>query len=225
MKNNKEMEEVALKAFKSPSFYALLIANIATLLFAYIFEWNAEDIYLIYLTQIIIIFFFQGLKIYFNLHFIKLKKAKIIARKPLLIIYCLLYGFFVFYIVYAHKYQFKDFVEVWPSIALFFVNHLYSFIFNFNEGRKKSIKKIIFAPFYRVFGIVYFSIIAFTGFLLLLFSFLFILIIIFVVLGGLDRPPFEWFEPYFIYGFLTAVMFAKTGGDLYSHAYEHYKES
>lgn len=120
-----------------PSTISLIFVNIITLILAIIQNWEITTIFYIYLFQTIVILFFL---------FIKFSITKRLCFSEtwtffvMLIIFIIFYCSFLFFIFGIPKLNFFIFLNA----GLFFINHLFSFIYNFKkDSKKKELAKVL----------------------------------------------------------------------------------
>lgn len=160
------------------SSWTLLGSNIIAIVMALWQKWELETIMLAYWSQSIIIGIFCVLKILslenFSTKGVKINDMPVQANKKtkrtLAMFFCVHFGIFhIVYLVFILG-RSKICVDIRPVLyvaAIFFANHLFSFIYNKNQDRKKkpNIGNVVFFPYLRIipmhftiiFGSMFFS--------------------------------------------------------------------
>jgi len=153
------------KTLKDKSAMSLVMANFITLLFAVIEGWSFQTLMWIYWSQNVIIGLFHFVKIIsFKGTPAEGMKTDKTAKVGIAFFFLVHYG--IFHLVYAiflsigfslgrNKVKFipeDDMVFVAISIFAFFVNHLYSFVYNRKRGgfTKANFGRALFAPYIRI---------------------------------------------------------------------------
>jgi len=142
---------------------SLIFVNILTLILAIVQKWEIPTIFYIYLFQTIVILFFIFIKI-------TLKKKHSLGETwtffLMLIVFIIFYSSFLFFIFGIPTLNYFVFLNA----GLFFINHLFSFIYNFKKDSKKGelAKVLIKKTTYRL--LVMHSAIVFSFFLVLTFQ-------------------------------------------------------
>jgi len=184
--NNKIQRNYKEKTYKDISLWTLLISNFIVIYLAINENWNLMTILWIYWFQSIIIGFFNFLKILmfknsldnnsFNkkIGFFKTsdKKIKIYAGTLFVFFYTLFH--FIYFLFLVNGFFFvshlnkgiipsPEIKSVLQMSLLFFINHLFSFLYNLKEPlENKSLWNIITQPFSRIIPMHF--IIIFSGF-------------------------------------------------------------
>lgn len=154
-----------IKFVNDISLWSLLIANLTTIYLALEFKLSLLTIMWVYLIQSIIIGFFNTVKIltlenfstegfYINDKPLKPTKG---AKIQTALFFTVHYG--IFHIIYAIAlvnffgvFGYLDFNFVLLSSGVFFINHLFSFIYDKNRGEKeiKDLGRIMFSLYVRI---------------------------------------------------------------------------
>lgn len=161
-----------------PSAISLIFVNILTLILAIAQNWDIATIFYIYLFQTIVILFFIFIKI-------TIKKMFCFGETwtffLVLIVFIIFYSSFLFFIFGIPTFNFFIFLNA----GLFFINHLFSFIYNFKkDSKKKELAKVLIKKItYRL--LVIHSTIVFSFFLVLTFkksvAFILSIIVFFII--------------------------------------------
>ncbi len=204
--------------FRDPTIISLVLVNLITITMAVWFSWNLLDLLWAYWWQSIIIGFFSFLKILLLKDFsskgftfsayagtkankkeIKLPKGKI----NVFVAFFFAFHYGIFHIVYAFflaNLPFEisaNFSYVAFAALLFFINHLFSFLYYMKMPKKReNIGTVMFAPYKRIVPM---------HFTLLLGGFLYSVLL----LGAVSRI------------LLVVFLFIKTATDLAAHSMEH----
>jgi hypothetical protein len=170
-----------------PSSQALLFANIATICFAIFFSWSVFEVMLIYWVQSIIIGIFAILKMI---------SAGVWQRNPLPIFlvpfFVLHYGGFhsayliaisALFLPEQTSISFGLMLGVALGAAVYFLNHLVSFILRFSEVKTTSPETFFISPYQRIIP-MHISII-FGGFIFIFSGSNLIVLIFFMLLKTL----------------------------------------
>ncbi len=162
------------RAFLDPSTLALLISNVVVIAFASDQQWDLITLLWIYWAQSVIIGVFNVFKILDLTHFSTngfYVNDKPVApteetKRQTALFFSIHYG--IFHLVYFFFLVVFSFVGFWQvsaysaaaasvlfilaSIALFFANHLYSFLHNREQERKRirNIGGVMFSPYARI---------------------------------------------------------------------------
>lgn len=142
---------------------SLILANLITIFFAILQNWNFGAIVFVYWTQSVIIGIFTFLKIIslqkFDVSGLKIGGAKpeptLVIRNFIAVFFVFHYG--LFHIVYAlfifglFKIYFDWYVVL--SIILFFINHLFSYIQHRSKEKNVNIGILMFSPYPRLYPI------------------------------------------------------------------------
>jgi Family of unknown function (DUF6498) len=161
------------RAFLDPSTLALLVSNVVVIAFALDQQWSLIKLLWIYWAQSVIIGVFNVFKIRDLTHFST--NGFYVNNKPVApteetkrqtaLFFAIHYG--IFHLVYFFFLVVFSFVGFWQvsayitaasvlfilaSIALFFANHLYSFLHNREQERKRirNIGGVMFSPYARI---------------------------------------------------------------------------
>jgi len=162
------------RALLDPSTLALLASNVIVIAFAIIEHWNLITLLWIYWAQSVIIGVFNVFKILdlerFSTDGFYINDKPVAptegAKRETAVFFALHYGLFHFvYFVFLVAFTFIGFWEVpsygaatgsayfiLASVALFFANHLYSYLHNreSERGRMQNIGGVMFAPYARI---------------------------------------------------------------------------
>lgn len=143
---------------------ALLAVNIIVLLIGISESWNERNFVLVYFTQSIFIGIFQfaktvSLKKISTKNFViyeysvePSKKEKL--QNAIFFLFNFLFYLFIYFIIifFLTNSQFNLTTGVTLAVLLFFANHLFSFLINFEEDRKRKLNlgQLITMPYLRV---------------------------------------------------------------------------
>ena len=151
--------------WNSPSIKTLLLANVITIIWAVVSRWDVATIVWIYWFQSVVIGIFQAKKMLdlktFLTEGLKINNQPVSptdkSKKNVVSFFVLHYGFFhfVYFIFLAQVSKDVIWIAVVYSGAIFFFNHLYSYLSNKNVDRNKvkNIGQMMFYPYYRIFPI------------------------------------------------------------------------
>lgn len=177
---------IHLSILSDTSIIALILSNIITILFAIFDQWDLTTIMFIYWCQSIIIGFFNVIKILIlkdntTQNFtVNGKPAKLTIKTKLFmaIFFSMHYGMFhLGYLVFilsnpftSNPLQVRQPINIVFILILFFINHLYSLVYNLKKDQKKikNIGKLFFYPYFRIIP-MHLTII-FGGFFLIIFG-------------------------------------------------------
>lgn len=160
--------------FKDPALFSLLVSNLVAIFFAVLFNWSTMTILWIYWFQSVIIGFFNFFRILdlkeFSTENFRINNRPVGPTEQTkfftAFFFAFHYGFFHF--GYAMALGFFSFMLILPGVsavsgntidfdfvlitaAIFFVNHLFSFLFFRNKPKKKqNIGTILFLPYARI---------------------------------------------------------------------------
>jgi heme/copper-type cytochrome/quinol oxidase subunit 4 len=162
------------RALLDPSTLALLVSNVIVIAFAFIEHWNLITLLWIYWAQSVIIGVFNVFKIQdlerFSTDGFYINGKPVApteeAKRQTALFFALHYGLFhLVYFVFLVAFTFIGFWEVpsygaavastyfiLASVALFFANHLYSFLHNRERERERmqNIGGVMFSPYARI---------------------------------------------------------------------------
>ncbi len=134
------------------SVLSLLVTNIIVIIIALTKNWNALTLIWIYWFQSLIIGFFTFIKI--------LRKKEQLNKIPMALFFVFHYGFFHF--VYFTFLSFADIfssrinisiVSILITSGMFFVNHLFSFLYNKDKDKNMKINDLMFSAYKRILPI------------------------------------------------------------------------
>lgn len=168
-KNKKDKINIHNFFIPDLSLMLLIISNIITIFFAIKGNWNLNIVMLIYWCQSVIIGFFNFLRILtlknFTTKNFKINNQSVDATNSVkystAFFFLFHYGFFHFvYLIFLSIGFFENsslftnagFLLILLNIFLFFFNHLFSFIYNFESDSKKTknIGTVMFFPYARI---------------------------------------------------------------------------
>jgi len=147
------------------SIWALVLSNIITLVFAIMDGWSLLTVIAIYWAQSVIIGIFNFIRILtvknYDMNTLKLKGfLAFIDPVKIFMAFFFLVHYGIFHLVYAvfifSAMQISptllDFGAILPVTGIFFLNHLFSFAYNFTKDRnkKKDLGKLMFFPYARI---------------------------------------------------------------------------
>lgn len=133
-------KEIKRALLKDTSLFSLILSNLFAIPFALILNWNISLLLWVYWSQGVIIGFFNFLKI-----LLAKKEATEVQSKKRKVSMALFYAFSYgsYYFIAAvllmslekefqqlPSFQSSDLIQILPLIGIFFVNHLFSFIYN-----------------------------------------------------------------------------------------------
>lgn len=127
------------KILTDPSLIILLISNSLIIILAVYQKWDTSTVLWVYWMQSIIIGFFQFFRILF-------------LNKFHAFFFAFHYGFFHFiYAIFLFNLftnQALDFKNLFTGGLIFFLNHLFSYLYNAQKAQ--SVSKLMFAPYTRI---------------------------------------------------------------------------
>ena len=145
------------------SAWSLVLSNAFTVLLAVIQRWDLLSIMLIYWCQSVIIGFFNVIRILelknFSTEGLKINGRPVdpttSTKIQVAVFFALHYGFFhfiyLFFLFSGNKTYDIDLKFIVLTAAVFFANHLFSFLYNRGKDKKKeNIGRIMFFPYARI---------------------------------------------------------------------------
>ena len=156
-----EFNKISFKqSLKDPSARGLVFSNLAVIIIALLEQWNLGTMMFVYWWQNVIIGFFNVLRILGCKNFTVKNVAAIspemvwIGKSCVAGFFIIHYGFFHFGYLSFLKMFFghsTDMKMVFLSVLIFFINHLFSFIYNYkNDCSNQTIRQLMFSPYPRI---------------------------------------------------------------------------
>ena len=205
--------KAALK--NDPAARSLIASNVLTAAAAILQHWPLAELVFIYWLQALIIGFFNFIRILtlendFTVNGIPVTNFRSLHIKPfkmlMAVFFMIHYGFFQvgYFRFFSHWDDFRNinFSSVFIFAAIFFLNHLYSFGYNFRKDRKgQGLIGVMLLPYFRIIPM---NLVIFTGGIFMRSSF---------ISGALKEGM--WFIPFLIF------VVSKTFADVAMHVLEH----
>lgn len=151
------------------SLISLIVTNIIVIVLAIVQKWSAPIVLAVYFAQTQIIGFFYFFKIIFKQHTItyglkinqKIIKPTIANKLRLAVIYYIGFYFVMQFVSFFLRFlnlpvpNISQILVAFIGVAIFFINHLISFIINFKTDSEKeeTIKELMIAPYLRIIPI------------------------------------------------------------------------
>lgn len=163
-------EQPKRNPFSDPSLWFLLFSNIATIFFAIIESWNLSTIMWIYWFQSITIGFFNFIRILQLKEFstegfrINGRPAQPTQRTKISTAFFFLFHYGLFHLVYLIFLLIGPFTMAYENVSgsveskyillsplIFFINHLFSYLYNRpKDTKKQNIGSLMFYPYARI---------------------------------------------------------------------------
>lgn len=143
------------KAVRDPSSWALLLSNLFTGILAVMQNWSLGNLLWVYLGQSIIIGLFSFLKLLIFRKSIKKNKKFFIIHY--FFPFFLVHGIYSLFIIFFFSRN-LEFIYILIGIGIFFLNHSFSFFYNYSQDKKRIQKeknemKLLSAPYARTLPI------------------------------------------------------------------------